>query len=102
MTILPHPHASPLPSWASRPPTPHRAPSFGETLGIIWRWWRGVQPSWRERVKEQRLVDRLADELPEEPEPEPDHSAKLQNGPTAKAEPPEGLQFCRPSAKAKR
>lgn len=86
MTILPSPHASPLPSWASRPPTAHRGPDFSQTLAILWRWARGVQPNWRDRWAEQKLVDRLADEMEDEPEPEPDHSAKLQNGPTAKAD----------------
>jgi hypothetical protein len=58
---LPNPHVSPLPSWASRPSTALRAPSFSETLVIIWRWLRGVQPSWKDRVREARLVDALAE-----------------------------------------
>ncbi len=53
---------------------------------IVWRWWRGGdQPSLRERFAEEKLVDRLADELGDEPEPTV-RDANLHLSPTAKAE----------------
>jgi hypothetical protein len=63
---VPNPHVTPLPSWVSRPPTSQRAPNFLETLIILGRWWRGVQPSWKDRVREAKLVDALAEGMAEE------------------------------------
>ena len=66
MPPLPRPSASPLPSWASRPATPHTpVVPFTDACKAIWRWLRGVQPGWRERFAEQRLIERLAQELDE-------------------------------------
>jgi hypothetical protein len=33
---------------------------------LIWNWLRGVEPGWRERARQARLVERLAEELAEE------------------------------------
>ena len=66
MTILPHPHASPLPSWASRPNIPTaRQPSFPAALRSIIGWLTGrqPQPSKSELQFEQRVVDLLAEEM---------------------------------------
>ena len=65
MTILPHPHASPLPSWASRPASLPiaRQPSFTESLKAIWRWWRPRPVSLRERQLADAVVERIAAEL---------------------------------------
>jgi hypothetical protein len=68
MTPLPCRSVSPLPSWASRPgviPT-RRVPSFGESLKSIWTWLRGGERSTlRQMFAEQRVVERLAEELAE-------------------------------------
>jgi hypothetical protein len=48
--------------------TPRHVPSFIESVRLIWNWLRGVGPDWRQRVKEERLVERLAEELEAEPE----------------------------------
>jgi hypothetical protein len=56
--------ASPLPSWATIPTQP--SPSFPETAKAIWRWLRGVQPDWRQRSKEARLIEALAAEMDED------------------------------------
>jgi hypothetical protein len=46
--------------------------SFAETFGAVWRWARGIGPDWRQRHREARLVDEIADlmarELDEENE----------------------------------
>ena len=89
MQPLPRPSISPLYSFCSRPEGPvTRSPGFAEVFAAVWGWFRGKGPDWRQRVKEQRIVDRLADEMGDEPEiilsAEPDHSAKLPSGPTAK------------------
>jgi hypothetical protein len=55
--------ASPLPSFCVVPT--RRVPSFAETIRSIWRWLRGVQPNWRERLAEQQAIERLAQELDE-------------------------------------
>ncbi len=70
MTILPSPHASPLPSWASRPAViaTGRQPTFRDLLMVVLRWWRGDRPSLRERFAEEKLIERLSEELPDEPE----------------------------------
>ena len=67
MTILPHPHASPLQSWVSRPTVATgRQPTFPDVVGILWRWWRGDRPTLKDRFAEEKLVERLAEELPDE------------------------------------
>jgi hypothetical protein len=43
-----------------------RSPPFAESLGLIWRWWRGVKPSLRERQVEQAVIERMAEELSDE------------------------------------
>ena len=89
MPILPQPSVSPLPSWASRPPTTNRSPGFAEVFAAVWGWLRGREPDWRQRVKEQRIIDRLAEELGDEPEiilpAETERVAHLSYPPTAKA-----------------
>lgn len=45
-----------------------RQPAFPDVVAILWRWFRGSEPNWRDRWAEQKLVDRLAEEM--EPEPE--------------------------------
>jgi hypothetical protein len=55
--------ASPLHSFITVPT--HRAPSLVEALKAIFAWLRGDQPNWRERFAEQRLIERLAQELDE-------------------------------------
>ncbi len=37
-----------------------------EAFKDIWAWWRGVQPSWKERVREARTIDALAERMAEE------------------------------------
>ena len=68
MTPPRFPSASPLPSFAANPgylPT-RPTPSLAESLKAIIAWWRGTRPSFREQVREAKLVERLAAELEEE------------------------------------
>ena len=44
-----------------------RSPSFAETLTILWRWLRGDRPSLRQTFAEERLIEKLADEMGDEP-----------------------------------
>ena len=74
---------SPLHSFASLPPAVRQA-SFSETLAILWRWARGDRPSLRQTFAEERLIEKLADEMGDEPEPTV-RDAKLHLSPTAKA-----------------
>ena len=53
-----------------------RQPTFPDVVRILWRWWRGDRPTWKEQFAEARLVDRLASELPDEPEPAAPADAK--------------------------
>ena len=46
----------------------HHVPSLRELLRAIWRHLRGVQPGWRERAKEARLVEAMAAQMEAEPE----------------------------------
>ncbi len=62
----PVPHASRLPSYASRIGVIPRPPPFAEMIKAIIAWWRGTRPSFREQVREAKLVERLAAELAEE------------------------------------
>lgn len=62
----PIPHASPLPSFATRPHVAPRPVSFAELLRAIIAWWKGRPPTLRKRQIEQQRVDRLAEELAEE------------------------------------
>ena len=66
----PIPSVSPFPSFATRPTLMYRAPSFIEELGTIWRWWRGVRLTQRERQLQEARVERLAAEMDEATEPE--------------------------------
>jgi hypothetical protein len=67
MTILPRPSVSPLYSFCSvRPDVVPRYVSFAETFSAVWGWLRGREPDWRERAREQRVIEALAEEL--EPE----------------------------------
>jgi hypothetical protein len=40
----------------------HQAPSFTESLRLIWRWPRSAQKDWRQRAREAKLVEALAAE----------------------------------------
>jgi hypothetical protein len=55
--------ASPLPSFCIIPV--RSTPSFHDACKAIIAWLRGDQPNWRERFAEQRLIERLAQELDE-------------------------------------
>jgi hypothetical protein len=69
MTILPRPSVSPLPSFCStRSDVVPRYVSFSETVEAVWRWLRGVGPDWRERAREARIVDAVADLMAAETE----------------------------------
>jgi hypothetical protein len=48
--------------------TTQRTPSFSETLQMVWRHLRGVGPNWRERAREARMVDALAEVMAAETE----------------------------------
>ena len=61
--------ASPLYNFVTVP-TQHVS-SFAEMLRTVWRWWRGQGPNWRERAKDARMVERLAEEIAAELEAEP-------------------------------
>ena len=78
----PIPHASPLPSFCTRPegafPITRRV-SFAEALGQVVGWPRGRQPDWRQRVREAKWVDLLAEEFPEPTEPEVKADGLLQS-----------------------
>ena len=63
---------SPLPSYATIPT--RRVTSFTESLRLIWRWLRGVGPDWRERAREARIVDQVADLMAAEMEEEAETS----------------------------
>ena len=69
MTILPSPHASPLPSFCSRPAViaTGRQPTFRDSLMVVLRWWLGDRPSLRQTFAEERLIEKLADEMGDEP-----------------------------------
>lgn len=60
---------SPLHSFVTVPTTQH-VPSFTESARLIWRWLRGVEPNWRERAREARIVDAVADLMAAEIEEE--------------------------------
>jgi hypothetical protein len=90
MQPLPRPSISPLYSFCSRPEGPvTRSPGFAEVFAAVWRWARGKGPDWRQRVKEQRIIDAMAAEM----ELEPDIITPAET---------EGPQKCVPTAKAKR
>jgi hypothetical protein len=66
MTPLPQPSVSPLPSFCTvRHDAVPRYVSFSETVAMIWRHLRGVQPTQRERQLEAAVVKRLAAEMDE-------------------------------------
>jgi hypothetical protein len=46
-------------NWLRCNPHP-QTPSFTESLRLIWRRLRGVQPDWRQRAREAKLVEALA------------------------------------------
>jgi hypothetical protein len=71
MTILPTPHAGPLPSWASRPGVPPHGPaSLPDALRLIIRWLfnRHPKPSPRDKQLEEAALTRIAEELEAEEE----------------------------------
>jgi hypothetical protein len=57
--------ASPLPSYATRPPFAPRPVSFLDSFKAIWRWWLGDRLTQRERQIEAVAVERLAEEMAE-------------------------------------
>jgi len=71
MTILPRPSVTPLYSFCSTRPDPvPRYVSFSEMVQAVWRHLRGVGPNWRERAREARTVERLAEVMAAEMEEE--------------------------------
>ena len=51
---------------------------------MVWSWITGRKPNWRERFAEQRLIERLAQELDEgDGEEERKTKGKGRDGPTA-------------------
>ena len=69
MQPLPRPSISPLYSFCSRPEGPvTRSPGFAEVFAAVWGWLRGREPDLRQRMREAKLVERLSEELPDEPE----------------------------------
>jgi hypothetical protein len=72
MTPPRNPSCSPLPSYASRPGFLPRPTTFGQALREIALWWRSPPPSYQERMREARRIERLAEEIaaesPERPE----------------------------------
>jgi hypothetical protein len=74
MQPLPRPSVSPLYSFCStRPDAVPRYVSFSETLQAVWRWLRGVEPGWRERAREARMVEALAEVMAAETEEDAVH-----------------------------
>lgn len=71
MTILPAPHASPLPSWASRPNIPTaRQPTFSAALRSIIRCITNRQPRPKSELQlQEKIVALLAQELEENAPP---------------------------------
>jgi hypothetical protein len=47
-----------------------RQPTFPDVIHIVWRWARGSETDWRQRWAEERLVNLIAEQLADEPEPE--------------------------------
>jgi ribosomal protein S7 len=64
MTPPPPYSASPLPSFCTVPARPQ--PSLPQALREIVTWWRGRRPSFAERIREEKMVERLAAELADE------------------------------------
>jgi hypothetical protein len=64
MTPPPVYHVSPLPSFCTVPARPQ--PSMVEALRQIVAWWRGRRPTFAERIREEKMVERLAAELAED------------------------------------
>jgi hypothetical protein len=64
MQPLPRPSVTPLWSFASTP-TVRRSPSFAETFSEVMRWLTGrPRPAFQtDRLREQRLVDEIAEQL---------------------------------------
>lgn len=63
MTPPARPSVSPLPSWASRPGLVYRPVAFPVMLLDLWRWLRPPRQTARERIAEERLLERLAEEI---------------------------------------
>jgi hypothetical protein len=90
MTILPRPSVSPLYSFCSvRPDVVPRYVSFAETFSAVWGWLRGREPDWRERAREQRVIEMLAEELEVELTPTGGHKAETRSPETSSPESPE-------------
>jgi hypothetical protein len=64
MTILPNPHVSPLPGYASRPHAAHPV-SLAESLRAIVAWCRSKRRPvpLKEQIKTARLVDEIATQI---------------------------------------
>jgi hypothetical protein len=59
--------ASPLPSFASRPGFLPRPVTLGQALREIALMWRNRPMSYQERMREAQRIERLAQEIDEEP-----------------------------------
>jgi hypothetical protein len=69
-------HASPLPSFCTVVPV-RRVPSFAETLKAVWRWFTGHHAlPLREQIRDEQLVERLAEEIEEQETPAPQKRPK--------------------------
>lgn len=53
-----------MPSFCTIPPR-RPSPTFAEMICQIIGFWRGIGPDWRERAREARMVEALAEELEE-------------------------------------
>jgi hypothetical protein len=65
-----HYSVSPLHSFVTCPAPVERSPSFSETIHALWKHWRGVKPTQRERQLQEAVIERLTAEMDKVPEPE--------------------------------
>ena len=63
----PIPSVSPLPSFCTRPDVVQRYEPFAEIVSSLWKHWRGIPKSQREKQVEDAVVTRLAVELEQAP-----------------------------------
>ena len=64
-----HYSVSPLHSFVTVPT--QRAPSLAEMIRAIIAWWRGTRPTFREQVRQAKIVAQLAAEMEAEAERKP-------------------------------
>ena len=72
---LPKPSVSPLPAYASRP-FASRPVTIMEALRQIVAWWRGDKRTLKQQIAEEKLVERLAEEIEEQETPAPQKRSK--------------------------